>query len=217
VTGCLRRVVVLLLVLLLIAGAWLFRDRLRTAWHEWRGTEQEMEAPSAALAQGAELKLAALRDGSAASVSLSAVELESLLLHSYQGVLPAFLDSPQVRLDGDQIRLRARVPIDNLPRVEGLSQAAAFLPDTTDLEVAGTLLPLDSGRVAFGVDEVTASRVPLPDRFISGALTRMGRRDEPGLPPDAIGVRLPRGAASAYIRRDSLVLLARSAAPAGNN
>lgn len=217
--GCLRRVVALLLLLLLLAGAWLFRDRIRTAWNDWRGTEEEEEAavPSPQLARGAERKLESLRDGSAESVSLSAVELESLLLHSYRGVLPAFLDSPQVRLDGDQLRLRARVPIDNLPRVEGLGDAAAFLPDTTDLEVAGKLLPLDSGRVGFGIDDVSAARVPLPDRFISGALTRLGRRDEAGLPADAIAVRLPPGAASAYIRGDSLVLLARPAAPAGSH
>jgi hypothetical protein len=206
---------VLLMLLLLLAGAWIFRDRIRTAWNEWRGTEPEAAAPSAELAAGATRKLESLRDGSAASVSLSAIELESLLLHSYRGVLPAFLDSPQVQLEGDQLRLRARVPIDKLPHVDGLSEAAAFLPDTTDLAVAGKLLPLDSGRVGFGVDNVSASRIPLPDRFITGALARMGRRDEAGLPADAIAVRLPPGAAAAYIRKDSLVLLARPAVPAG--
>jgi hypothetical protein len=214
VTGCFRRVLGLLMLLLLLAGAWIFRDRIRTAWSDWRGGGDEVELPSAELAQGAQRKLAALGDGSASSVSLSGVELESLLLHSYPGVLPAFLDSPEVQLEGDRLRLRARVPIDKLPRVDGLSDAAAFLPDTTDLTVTGTLLPLESGRVGFGVDDVSAARVPLPDRFIAGALTRMGRRDEAGLPADAIAVRLPRGAATAYIRRDSLVLLAR---PAGGN
>lgn len=213
-TGCFRRVLGLLMLLLLLAGAWIFRDRIRTVWSDWRDSGDEVEQPSAELALGAQRKLAALGDGSASSASLSGVELESLLLHSYQGVLPAFLDSPQVQLEGDRLRLRARVPIDKLPRVDGLSDAAAFLPDTTDLTVTGTLLPLESGRVGFGVDDVSAARVPLPDRFIAGALTRLGRRDEAGLPADAIAVRLPRGAATAYIRRDSLVLLAR---PAGGN
>ena len=212
--GCFRRVLLLFVLLLLLAGAWIFRDRIRTAWNDWRGSSDEVEVPSAELAQGAQRKLEALSDGSASSASLSAVELESLLLHNYRGVLPAFLDSPQVQLEGDRLLLRARVPIDKLPRVDGLSDAAAFLPDTTDLTVAGKLLPLEAGRVGFGVDDVSAARVPLPDRFIAGALTRLGRRDEAGLPTDAIAVRLPRGAATAYIRRDSLVLLAR---PAGGN
>lgn len=212
--GCARRVIMLLMLLLLLAGVWIFRDRIRTAWNDWRGTDDEIVAPSPELAAGAQAKLNALRDGSAASVSLSGVELESLLLHRYPGVLPAFLDSPKVELNGDQLRLRARVPIDKLPRVDGLGEAAAFLPDTTELEVSGKLLPLDSGRVGFGVDDVTAARVPLPDRFISGALARLGRQDEARLPADAIAVRLPAGAAAAYIRGDSLVLLAR---PDGGN
>lgn len=212
--GCARRAVMALMLLLLLAGAWLFRDRIRTAWNDWRGNDDEVVTPSAELAAGAEAKLDSLRDGSATSVSLSGVELESLLLHRYPGVLPEFLDSPKVELSGDQLRLRGRVPIDKLPRVDGLSEAAAFLPDTTELEVSGRLLPLDSGRVAFGIDDVSAARVPLPDRFISGALTRLGRQDEARLPADAIAVRLPPGAAAAYIRRDSLVLLAR---PDGGN
>ncbi|HEX2168094.1 MAG TPA: hypothetical protein VHG09_12750 [Longimicrobiales bacterium] len=207
--GCLRRAIALLMVLLLLAGAWMFRDRIRTAWNDWRGTEEEVLEPSAELAAGAEARLDSLRAGTATSVSLSAIELESLLLHTYRGVLPAFLDSPQVSLDGDQLQLRARVPIDKLPRVDGFGEAAAFLPDTTELAVSGKLIPLDSGRIGFGIDDVSAARVPLPERFIAGALTRLGRRDEAGLPDDAIAVPLPAGAAAAYIRGDSLVLLAR--------
>jgi hypothetical protein len=214
--GCLRRGVALLVLLLVLAGAWIFRDRIRTAWNDWRGIEQETVTPSPELAAGAERKLERLRDGSTPSVSLSAVELESMLLHSYQGILPEFLGAPQVELDGDQLRLRTRVPIDKLPRVDGFSDAAAFLPDTTDLSIAGKLIPLDSGRVGFGVDNVSAARVPLPDRFIVAALSRLGRRAEPGLPADAIAIRLPPGAAAAYIRRDSLVLLSHAAPAPGN-
>lgn len=208
--GCVRRIVMLVLLLFLIAGVWLFREPLRTAWQELRGTTEVSEEPSAELAAEAGLKLEALRDGSAGTATLSAIELESLLLHRYRGVLPAFLDSPRVEISGDQLRLRARVPIDKLPRVEGLAEAAAFLPDTTELAVAGKLLPLGEGRIAFGVDEVSASRIPLPDRIIAAALSRMGRRDEAGLPADAIALPLPDGAGSAYIRNNRLVLVARS-------
>jgi hypothetical protein len=208
--GCMRRVFLLVVLLVALAAAWLFRDRIRTAWHDLRGTEQVAAQPSEALAGDAERKLESLRGGSAATVSLSALELESLLLFRYRGVLPAFLDSPRVELAGDQLRLRALVPIDNLPRIEDL-ELASLMPDTTELMIAGKLLPLDSGRVAFGVDRVSAARVPLPQRLVAPALERLGRRDEPGLPRDAIALPLPQGAAAAYIRRDSLVLLARPA------
>lgn len=211
--GCMRRVVVLLVLLLVLAGAWIFRDRIRAAWQDIRETGSGHAVPTEELAANAESKLDALRAGSATSVSFSAIELESLLHHRFHGLLPAFLDSPRVELDGDQLRLRARVPIDNLPRVDGLGEAAAFLPDTTDMMIAGKLLPLGTGRVAFAVDEVNAARIPLPERFVTSALTRLGRTDEDGLPAEAIAVSLPPGVASAYIRRDSLVLVARSAVP----
>jgi hypothetical protein len=214
--GCMKRIVALVLVVVIVAAAWLFREPLRTAWRDLRGAPAAV-APSQELAASAERKLSGLRDGSSGRATLTAVELESLLLFRYRGVLPAFLDSPSVELRGDQLRLRARVPIDKLPRVDGLSDAAAFLPDTAELTVAGKLLPLDSGRVAFGIDQVSAARFPLPGRLVPGALTRLGRRDEPGLPADAMALPLPPGAATAYIRRDSLVLLSRPTVPPRND
>ena len=100
--------------------------------------------------------------------------------------------------------------MDKLPRVEELGEAATFLPDTSELTLTGSLLPLDSGRIAVAVNQVTAAKIPLPRRLIPGALRRLGRTDEPGLPADALALRLPFGASGAYIRNDSLVLLRRA-------
>lgn len=206
--GCARRLVALVLVGAIAAGVFLYRERLITAWHDLRGTEPQVAVASPELADQAERKLNELRDGTRDYAALSAVELESLIAYRYPGVLPAFLDAPAVELQGDRMRLRARVPLDKLPDVDGLGPAAAFLPDTTELTVSGRLLPLQPGRVAFAIDDVSAQRFPLPRRLVPGALDRLGRRDEPGLPRDAMALPLPPGAAAAYVRRDSLVLLA---------
>lgn len=207
--GCLRRIVSLVVVIALGVGAWLYRDHLLVAWHDFRGTAPaEALEPSPELADQAERKLDGLRDGTSSYAALSAIELESLLAFRYAGVLPGFLDTPAVEMQGDRLRLRARVPVDRLPDIEGLGPATAFLPDTTELTVSGRLLPLQPGRVAFAVDDVSAQRFPLPSRLVPGALERLGRRDEPGLPADAMALPLPPGANSAYVRRDSLVLLA---------
>ncbi|HSJ24976.1 MAG TPA: hypothetical protein VK929_09930 [Longimicrobiales bacterium] len=203
-----RRIVALVVILALGVGVYLYRDRLLIAWHDYRGTSPAVEEPSPELADRAERKLNALRDGSSTYAALSAVELESLLAFRYNGVLPGFLDTPVVEMRGDQLRLRARVPVDRLPDIQGLGPAAAFLPDTTEVTVSGRLLPLQPGRVAFAIDDISAQRFPLPRRLVPGALERLGRRDEPGLPADAMALPLPPGANSAYIRRDSLVLLA---------
>lgn len=215
--GCVRRIVGLLVLVLLLGAAWLFRDRIRTAWHDLRGTGATGEVASPELADRADRKLAALRDGEAGQVALSGIELQSLMEYRFQGMLPGFLGSPDIEIRDDRLRLRARVPVDKLPRVDGLGEAAAFLPDTTELTVTGRLLPLQPGRAAFAVEDVSAQRFPLPRRLVPGALDRLGRRDEPGLPPDAMALPLPPGAESAYIRRDSLVLLARGRAPNNGN
>ena len=210
--GCLRRIIVLVLVLALLAGAWLYRDRLGSAWRELRGApETPVLLPSPELADAAERKLESLSRGE--RVALSEVELQSLLRYRYAGVLPGFVDSTRVELDGDRLRLGARVPIDRLPSVAELGQAAAILPDTSELTLTGSLLPLPNDRVALAIDQVTVARIPLPRRLVPAALNRLGRRDEPGLPSDAIPLPLPSGATSAYIRGDSLVLVGRGTAP----
>jgi hypothetical protein len=212
VGGCIRRLVVLVVLIALVGAGWLFRDRLQTAWHDIRGIRQAETVATPELADAAHAKLEALAAGTAGHATLSAAELQSLLLYRYQGVLPAFLGSPQVEFRDDRLRLRARVPVDKLPHVEGLGEAAAFLPDTTELTVSGRLLPLDTGRAAFVVEDVSAQRFPLPRRLVPGALERLGRTDEPGLPADAMAMALPPGISAAYIRRDSLVLVARQRA-----
>lgn len=208
--GCLRRVIGLLLLVIILLAAWLFRDRIRDKWREVRGLREDALVPSEQLADMSRARLDSLQAGQLERAAFSQVELQSLLQYGFVGLVPGFVDSARVELDRDQIRLRARVPLDKLPRVDELGEAASFLPDTSELTLAGTLLPLDSGRVAFAVDAVTAARIPLPQRFVPGALRRLGRTDEPGLPADAIALRLPPGASSAYVRNDSLVLLKRA-------
>lgn len=208
--GCLRRIVSLVILLVVVAVAWLYRDRIRDRWREFRGQSVEQVAPSPELAELTAARIDSLDAGQLDRLALGQAELQSLLQYRYQGVLPAFVDSAKVELDGDQLRLRGRVPVDKLPSVGELGEAASFLPDTSEVMLEGKLLPLDSGRVAIAVDQVTAARIPLPKRLVPGALRRLGRNPEPGLAEDAIAIRIPFGAAAAYVRNDSLVLLRRA-------
>src|SRR5688572_491716 len=207
-----------LLVLLGIGYAgWTQRDRVLTLLgREPVNAEEDALRASPALAQIAEAKLENLKDGQAQSVSLSQEELQSLLQFKYMQLLPAFVASPQIELDGDRIKVTGMVPVESLPGLGELGDAAAFLPDTTEVSITGTLLPLDGGRIAIGIDQVSAARIPLPDRLVPRVLQRLGRKDEPGLPRDALAVPLPPGVSAAYVRGDSLVLLARPASPSRN-
>jgi hypothetical protein len=207
VRGCLKTVVLLVVLALVAAVGYLNRDRIFGALGRERGSATAGETASQEIADAADAKLDALRSGKTRQVALTEIELQSLLLFKYRGLLPAFVDSPRIQIEGEQLRLRARVPVDRLPQLSELGEAAAFLPDTTELAVAGRLLPLDHGRAALTVDEVSAARIPLPKRLVPGALRRLGRVDEAGLGENAFAVRLPPGVEAAYVRGDSLFLL----------
>ena len=212
-----KRIVVLLALVAIGYGAWTQWDRIEMLLGRGSATAGDAgPVASPALAEIAEAKLENLKNGHAQSVSLGQEELQSLLQYKYMQLLPAFVASPQIELDGDRIKVTGMVPVENLPSLSELGEAAAFLPDTAEVGLTGSLLPLDSGRVAIGIDQVRAARVPLPQRLVPRVLQRLGRKDEPGLPRDAIAVPLPPGVAAAYVRGDSLVLLARPASPSRN-
>ncbi|MGH7551881.1 MAG: hypothetical protein ACREMQ_02510 [Longimicrobiales bacterium] len=223
IRGLFRMVFGLVVLAALLVAGWIYRDPIRSIWHRARvEVEPRIATPlamppapetSPELADEADRKLSGLAGGTRGHVALAEVEVQSLLRYRYAQLLPAFVDSLRIEFDGSRIRLRGRLPVDKLPR---LGEAAALLPDTTEVTVTGQILPLEDGRIALAVDEVTAANIPLPRRFVPGALTRLGRRDEPGLPVDAVALPLPPGVGAAYVRNDSLVLLSRTAQRTSN-
>lgn len=213
--GCLRRAGAGVILLVLLAGAWYFRSDLVGLWQRF-ASRNEPATASPALAEHAEEKLLELHDEDGSGrVALTEPELQSLLRYRLASGLPAYVLSPTVRLGDGRVRVEARVPMDQvrgLPGVPGSGEIVDMLPDTTDVEARGHLIPLSEGRVALSVDEVSAAKIPLPERVIPALLRQMGRVDEPGLPETALAVSLPPGAARAYVHQDSLVFLSRRAA-----
>jgi hypothetical protein len=219
--GMARSLVRLLIMLAIVAAAWFYREPLlqlghavADRWTELRRTDpaaRVVDPASAELAAVAQAKLDDVKGGLADRAAFSSAELQSLLEYRYRGLLPAFVDSPRVELVGDQVRLRVRVPVSRIPRAGELGEIADLLPDTTELDVRGRLLPAEDGSIAFAVDGVSAHRIPLPRRLVPMVLDVLGRRPGSGLPEDAISIPLPAGATGAYVRADSLILLTRSA------
>lgn len=214
--GCFRNVVLLILLVAVGAGIYLYRDRIAQEWHRFRGDERPVAvATPEEVAAMAERKVATLADGPPpARVALSEAELQALLKTRFKGMVPRYLDSARVELDGDRIHLKGRIPTDRLPRVPGVGEIMGLLPDTTDITVTGQVIPLEGERAALAVDQVTAAKIPLPRRLVTEMLQRVKRPGTADLPPDALPLPLPRGVAGAYVRGDSLILLARGSAPA---
>jgi hypothetical protein len=220
--GMVRSAVRLLILLAMVAAAWFYREPLlrlghsvADRWTELRRTDavetEPVELTSPELAAVAQAKLDDVKSGLVQRAAFSSAELQSLLEYRYRGLLPAFVDSPRIVLEGDRVRLRVRVPVSRIPRVRELGDIAGLLPDTTDLEVSGQLLPGASGAIAFAVDDLSAHHIPLPRRLVPMVLEVLGREPDSSLPDDAIPIPLPAGADAAYVRADSLVLVARTA------
>jgi hypothetical protein len=191
----------LLLLLVLGTGAWVFRDALLGGWtRNVVYTEVSEEAAAAA-----EAKLERLRTHGD-TIRLSDVELASLLRFRVAAQYPDLLQNPSAAMSGDTLRVGARFPTERLPDLQELERVRPFFPDTTRIDVAGRLRERGPGRAALEIDEVAVAGIPIPQRYYPSVLERLGRRDEPGLPANAMAFGLPQGVGSAWVEDGFLVL-----------
>jgi hypothetical protein len=192
---------VLLLLLVVGVAAWMFRD---TLLGRWAGEAQYSEVSEEA-ALSAEAKLERLRTRGD-TVRLSEVELASLLRFRVADRYPDLLQNPSAGMAGDTLRVGARFPTERLPELQELERVRPFFPDTTRIDVAGRLRERGPGRAALEIDEVAVAGIPIPQRYYPSVLERLGRRDEPGLPANAMAFGLPEGVGSARVENGYLVL-----------
>lgn len=208
--GCLRRIFVLALLVGILAVGWRERDRAFVAWQHFRGESAGLATVSPAAADSAERKLASLaaRDGPA-RVSLTRIEVQSLVEYRLTPLFPTYVLSPRVEFDAGRVRLAGRVPTGRIAPVGELDDLLGFLPDTTELGATGHLVPFERDRVALEIHELTAAKIPLPARMIPRVLESLGATTEPRLSRNAVALPLPPGARTAYVSGDSLVVVAR--------
>jgi hypothetical protein len=201
-----------LLILALVAGAglavWWTRPELLDRFRGRRAPEAVVRAPSPELADSTLDRFESFRSGEVGpEMRLGGAELSSLVRYSLPGLLPPAIEAPSVRLQDGRIHLAARVAVEALPQLPALREVMGLLPDTVLVEIRGTLAPLADEFAALHVDRIEASRIPLPARYIPEILTALGRRSMENLPPDALLIPLPQGLRTAYVLRDSLVLV----------
>jgi hypothetical protein len=138
---------------------------------------------------------------------LGSLELESVLRFGVPQMLPPGVGAPSVKMKDGVIEVAGDVAVASFPDLPDLGGVLGFLPDTLRVEVEGTVSSLSERRSALVVHQVRALGIPLPDRMITGILVAFGRQEIADLPADAMPVPLPDGIESAYILRDSLVLV----------
>jgi hypothetical protein len=180
----------------------------------WRTAAEESEAgvdppPTAELADSTLDRFERFRAGDGpARLALGSRELTSVVRFALPGLVPPGVNEPRVELEGSRVRLSARVALAAFPRLPRLDEVVGVLPDTVAVLIEGPLVPYDEGRLALMVDRVEASHLPLPRRLVGDVVAGFRQEAPPGLPEDAISVPVPTGIQAAYVRRDSLVLVA---------
>jgi hypothetical protein len=161
---CLARLITLIVLALLVAGAWIYRDNLRRMVHQTLGTAPVVSPvgrPSPAALASARHKLDSLQNSRRDSVRLTPNEAASLLA-SGTSVLPgSTFDSISIEL-GDRT-LRVRTLVDSA-RIA--ARLRAFIPGTPsryeEVVVRGTLTPVRAGLGEFDVEHVSLHGIPLP-------------------------------------------------------
>lgn len=200
------RLLAMVLAAAVLAVAWYNRHELIELAGDLLRDEPEV---SAAVADAAGARLAALGDEGVDRVAFHTPELQSLIQYRWAPLLPDAVARPRVGLGAGRVTLEGDVATARLGRMAELEEILPFLPDTATLRAVGSFVPLDSGYVSLEVHELSAAGIPIPRQLIPPILARLRTSGLPDGGPNALVVPLPPEIGNVYVSGDSLVLSTR--------
>lgn len=189
--GCLARLLILVLLAAVAFFAWLSRDRWWPGAREDRAAVPTWERISPQGAQRARVALDRLaRSNGPVFASVSGGDIASYVLLDANRAPTAFTDSAEAAVIGDQLVIRAPVPLRELGAGRDLGPLAGMLREREPVQVAGRMHVAEPGRGELTITEVRVRDFPLP----TGVVARMlGTSGGAGGRSDAtVPVALPR-------------------------
>ena len=191
--GCLRRLGCLVLLVVAVAAAFLYRDRLAAVYRRIRGVRAPAPVvftpPAPGAAGQAEDALGRLqRPGGPAYVDLTAAQLAGLLQRQLAPGPRPVLDSVAVALDTGRVEVRGSLDVSVLPKAL-LGPLAAGLGAREPVTAGGTLA-VTGGQAWWTIDALRIGDLPMPRAAVSRLLKAM---DVPGARGAAIPLPLPAG------------------------
>jgi len=218
--GCLGSAVTVALFLVAGYAGWRWGEPVFTRAEDWWGarsvasasggeTPRDMAQISVEVGRAALDRVEALSDADPGTETrLTGAELESILRFALPTLVPSGVSDPTVRFTGGQIQTSARVSGAALGQVPELISRLGVVDDTVGIEMDGTLVPYGDGAVSMVVQRLHIGGVPVIGPLIPRTLDALGRTRRADLPDDAILAPLPAGLSAAWIRGDTLVLVA---------
>lgn len=205
-----RRVLLLLALSCAAYAGWRWGPSVVSVVQGWSGTAPTSTVSEAGLspelADSVLGRFQEFRRGDHGRIALGGREITSVLRYSVPGLIPSGVRDVTVGLEEGRVLLAAQVVLSSFPRLPDLGPVLGILPDTLNVVMHASLLPLSEEEAALLVQGLEASRIPIPRALIPEILRAIGRVDRPNLPPEALAVPLPAGLGSAYILNDSLIL-----------
>jgi len=208
--SCLGRISLLALLIATAFAGWRWGPAVFPRVEDWlaRGDDTPAIVASPERAEAVMDRFERLRRGEVGEqMSLSSLDIISVLHYAVPGILPGGIADPAVDLEDGRVTLTIQLAVDDFPGLPDLDRVIGFLPDTVTVSLEGALTPIDDRWAALVVHRIQASFIPLPDAMIPEILTALGREYVGGLPDDALAIPLPSGIRSAYIVRDQLILV----------
>jgi hypothetical protein len=200
--GCIGRLGCLVMLIIVGALAWLFRDR----WLHLVGSGTGNRTDSAMVAgregvwqpltpQGGERARRALialeQPTGPTTVTVAVPDLAAYVYQELARQLPPSADSVEAMAQGDQLHLRASVRIQELGAKEMLGPLAAMLGDRERLQIGGNLRVVRPGLGELVVREIRVGQLPVPPGLIPRIVRQISRNRPAEISESGLPLRLP--------------------------
>lgn len=201
---CLGRLVFGVVLLLLLAAGWLYRDELLRWGRDLRdpmAAARRTGHPSAEAERAAFRKVDALLRERPDSILLSADEMASLVARGAQILPDQPLDSISVELGDRSLRIRTMVNTARLPQ-----RARDYLPlqpaPFEEVIASGTLTPVRDGLAELRLERVLVRGLPVPSDVVGRVLGKVTGRGSDG----RLEIAMPRGVTGFRVRPDGVAI-----------
>jgi hypothetical protein len=189
--GCLRRVGCLLLILILAGGAyyWWTVKVTRPGGTTTSGVWQPVTpADAAAGARG----VASLQASTGkVFTNLTPAQAVAYLIEETSKQLPSSATDVQAMVSGDQLHVRAVLPLQELGGAKALGPLANMLGARDTVELAGRVDLLRAGMAQMHITKARVGSLNLPAAMIPRVVSQIRRESPPGIAADALALPLP--------------------------
>lgn len=210
-SGCLRSIGCLVVLVVLGGAAWFSRDAWLPRLTGEARTTAALPWEAVSSERGARARRAVdslSRRSGPVFVSLSGGEVASLLLAEAERRFPALLDDADATVVGDQIRVRATADLSQLRGLDGLGSLGSVLDSRQRVELGGSVDVLEAGVAQFVVQDARVGDIQVPRPLVPRLVRQLDRGPRPAsaapnalvfpLPPHVGDVRIARGRITLY-------------------